>query len=251
MNGDDVVTRAARALREETHAHADQPPPGAMDRVVAEAGRRARRRKVALVVTIQIALGFGGVVAWAAASGRLERWVADLQAADAPPPGAPVRPATRRRASPPAVAPAVVPPSQPSAEVPPSPEPAPMEPPPVVAPPPAPAKRPVARPAPAKPAALEPAQAAVDPDQLYREAHEAHFTRRDYAAAVAAWDRYLLTPGRFAPEARFNRAVALLRLGRSAEAAAALDPFARGEYGAYRQEEARALLRRLSTAAPP
>jgi len=47
-------------------------------------------------------------------------------------------------------------------------------------------------------------------------------------------------------EARFNRAIALLQLGRPAAAAADLRPFADGDYGAYRREEARTLLRRIA-----
>jgi len=43
-------------------------------------------------------------------------------------------------------------------------------------------------------------------------------------------------------EARYNRAICLVRLGRRAGARAALAPFASGAYGGYRQEDARALL---------
>lgn len=76
--------------------------------------------------------------------------------------------------------------------------------------------------------------------ELYRSAHEAHFVRRDWAAALAGWDRYLaeVSKGRFAPEARFNRAVALAELGRNEAAIAAFEPFARGDYGGYHQAEA-------------
>jgi hypothetical protein len=84
---------------------------------------------------------------------------------------------------------------------------------------------------------------ATDPEVIYGEAHDAHFVRRDYAAALAAWDRYLaLPPGPLTVEARYNRAMALVRLQRRAEAAEALQPFAAGHYGGYRREEARALL---------
>lgn len=83
--------------------------------------------------------------------------------------------------------------------------------------------------------------------QLYRAAHEAHFVRGDFAAALLAWDKYLqfTHKGQFVPEARFNRALALVRLGRTQLAIEALEPFAQGAYGNYRSEEARALLRKL------
>ena len=49
-------------------------------------------------------------------------------------------------------------------------------------------------------------------------------------------------------EARYNRALCLVRLGRTAEARAALLPFADGTLAHYRQAEARALIRALGPA---
>lgn len=96
-------------------------------------------------------------------------------------------------------------------------------------------------------AAVEPSLAAA-PD-LYRVAHQLHFHGADPAAAVAAWDKYLASEssGRFAVEARYNRAMALIRLRRYREAHIALDPFARGEVApaGYRQTEAKQLSQRL------
>jgi hypothetical protein len=86
-----------------------------------------------------------------------------------------------------------------------------------------------------------------DPDALYRAAFEA-FRDHDDARALRGWDAYLAAAGasgRFAPEARFNRALTLVHLGRKDEAREALGPFAHGDYGAYRRDEARALLDRL------
>lgn len=85
---------------------------------------------------------------------------------------------------------------------------------------------------------------AVDPnDVAFERAHRLHFDG-DHAAALAAWDIYLQNApnGRFAPEARFNRAIALWKLGRRDEARQALEPFARGVYGDYRRDEAKRLL---------
>jgi TolA-binding protein len=90
-------------------------------------------------------------------------------------------------------------------------------------------------------------QAAAE-ESAYEAAHRVHFTERDPTKALAAWDAYLSTypDGRFALEARYNRALALVRLGRTEEARAALGPFADGRYGAYRRVEARDLIDALS-----
>ena len=82
----------------------------------------------------------------------------------------------------------------------------------------------------------------------YDAAHAAHFVARDPAAALRGWDAYLASypNGRFAQEAAYNRGISLVRLGRRAEAEAALAPFARGAYAGYRQREARELLDALS-----
>ncbi|MCW5809150.1 MAG: hypothetical protein KIT31_42745, partial [Deltaproteobacteria bacterium] len=111
---------------------------------------------------------------------------------------------------------------------------------PVPAPAPAPAPRRIAPPAP-KPAIAE-------VEVLYRRAHELHFRNGDRSAALAAWDAYLAAEpsGRFSVEARFNRALVLVRLARYAEALAALEPYARGDVeGGYRRDEAAALVDRL------
>ncbi len=88
---------------------------------------------------------------------------------------------------------------------------------------------------------------------LYRAAHHAQFAGGDPAQTLALWDRYLAAApnGSLSPEAKYNRAITLVRLGRKAEAASALEPFARGDYGAYRQNEANALLSALRPAPAP
>lgn len=133
----------------------------------------------------------------------------------------------------------------------------PPEPPPPAAPPP-----PLPRangktelpPAPAspEPAPAVPSAAGSGALDVYEQAHRLHFLQHDYARALATWDRYLeLAPsGSLALEARFHRAVCLVRLGRQQEARRALEPFARGAYGTYRQAQAQKLLDELG-AAPP
>jgi hypothetical protein len=85
---------------------------------------------------------------------------------------------------------------------------------------------------------------------LYRKAHRLHFVDHDYSASLAAWDEYLraVPRGPLVVEARYNRAIALVRLGRDSEARTALEPFARGRVeGGYRQAEANALLDALDS----
>jgi hypothetical protein len=84
--------------------------------------------------------------------------------------------------------------------------------------------------------------------QTYRRAHEAHFGGDDPARALIAWDLYLqhYPQGLFAPEARFNRALCLARIGRYAEAAHALTPFAAHRPATYHHAEACTLLTWLS-----
>lgn len=93
----------------------------------------------------------------------------------------------------------------------------------------------------------------ADPQlEAYRAAHRTHFDARSPSAALAAWDRYLadFPDGSFATDARFNRALCLVRLGRLAEARAALMPFALAAPGDYRQAEAAALLQSLIGSLP-
>jgi TolA-binding protein len=82
----------------------------------------------------------------------------------------------------------------------------------------------------------------------YACAHAAHFRGANAAVALGAWNQYLarFPRGPFAPEARYNRALCLLRLRRFPEAAEALRPFAEGAAGSYRRAEAEELLERLT-----
>jgi hypothetical protein len=226
MNGDDLLARATQALRDttaparEVEAEAEAVAATTLARLE-RSMVGGRTRPVSRWVVFPLAASFVIFAAWASASGNLSRWMA-LQAHDdversavAPAPSA---------VAPPAIGTSVVqepsPPAASSVPEPPSP------------------------PAPKRPAPAP----SVDVDALYRDAHDAHFVRRDPAASLVAWDRYLAAAGpsgRFALEARYNRAITLVRLGRRAEAAAALKPFADGDYGGYRREEATELLRTL------
>ncbi|HEY5925269.1 MAG TPA: hypothetical protein VIV11_26480 [Kofleriaceae bacterium] len=79
---------------------------------------------------------------------------------------------------------------------------------------------------------------------LYAAAHELHFKTRDMTAALAAWNQYLAAApmGRLAPEARFNRLVALVKLERWDDAARDLDALAESTYRAADVERLRGLV---------
>jgi TolA-binding protein len=86
-----------------------------------------------------------------------------------------------------------------------------------------------------------------DPDpelSAFRSAHRLHFEGRAPEAAIDAYERYIAQypRGRYVPEARYNVGINLLRLGRTQAAREALEPFAVGRYGGYRQQEARSLI---------
>lgn len=74
----------------------------------------------------------------------------------------------------------------------------------------------------------------------YRHAHELHFRGSDPKAALTAWDEYLTTypNGALAPDARYDRAILLVKLGRYKDARVALTPFASAAPGSYKQKEA-------------
>jgi len=80
---------------------------------------------------------------------------------------------------------------------------------------------------------------------LFRRAMKLHDAKD--RRAIAAWDDFLRVAPKspLALEARYNRALGLVRADRSREAKAALAPFANGEHGSYRKREAAQLLEAL------
>jgi len=297
---DDLLRRAADALREETDPDARDP---AMDRalrrrVLATVAERQRLRARRLSLLLPIAAVFVASLAVAAATGAFPEAVDALRdvlglgheatltpawetaprttrgAPSAAP--SPVHPAPGREVDPAPVA-AVEPPPVPAPPAPAAIDPDPAQPlprlqpdlpptapratalrkppsassrPPMAPPPDAPAQpteaaSPTPQPSP-PPAAPSPAPSSR-PDSalaLFREAQRLHHTERSWSRALVAWNAYLAAApdGVLVPEARWSRAICLVRLGRKAEARAALEPFARGASGSYRQTEARELL---------
>jgi hypothetical protein len=203
-----------------------------------EARVRSRHQLAGLLTAAAILCG--GTVSWALATGHVSALWAPapsvIEDEPAPPrrapapksvvPARPDAPVVTARASlvPPAVVPAPDPPAPPPAAIATSPT------------------RAIA------PVHLAPAHAPFE--ALYRHAHELHFHGGDPEATLAAWDAYLAAEpnGRFSVDARYNRALLLIRVGRYAEARAALAPFARGEVepAGYRQGEAAQLVDRLA-----
>lgn len=81
----------------------------------------------------------------------------------------------------------------------------------------------------------------------YRSAHRAQFQSDNCAEAIAGYERYLREDpsGSFSLEAKYNRGVCLAKMGQKSSAIQALEPFANGQFGGYRQEKSRALIKAL------
>lgn len=258
---EDLLARAARALREET---ADSPaePDRTRARILARLDEERARRRRRLAIVLPLAATFLAGTVFGASGGRGAAFVERVSEAlgisadeEETPSTAPTDPARSRAQTPRMPAPAPTEPGSSMPAAPAAPEisaaatSAPAAPivaartPHPVPPMPAPTTGAVSTTVP-EPQALEPPS---PDDALYREAHHVHFALRDSARALGAWDRYLAAApaGRFALEARYNRAICLVRLGRTAEARAALEPFASGSAGGYRRAEAAELLQAL------
>jgi TolA-binding protein len=230
---DDLLSRASAALRGRGDGPSDRSA-ATREKILGLAAARRRSRHRWQVVAAALVAAFALSTAWAAESGRLSHVLEPVQrflgAPRVPLPPGP-RPNSLDAPSPPVAAePSAEPVQQASAPD---------------------APQAIGRPGekngsvsrPASPPASD--SAAIDAeDALYALAHRAHFVTHDPAAALSAWDSYLASypRGRYAIEARYNRGISLVRLGRLSEGRAALLPFANGELGGYRQREARALI---------
>jgi hypothetical protein len=202
---------------------------------------RARGRHQLAGIATAISILLGGTVSWALATGKITAlWAPTRPPVVAPEVAPQPEPQQKRRVPQKALATAPRP-TLPPETVTPAPAPPPVEPQPPAPPPPR---------QPARVAAIAPAVVPAPVEELYRRAHELHFRGSDAAAALAAWDAYLAAEpsGRFSVEARYNRAIVMIRLGRYTAARAALAPFARGEVEpiGYRQTEAEQLVERLA-----
>lgn len=81
----------------------------------------------------------------------------------------------------------------------------------------------------------------------FRQAHDWHFRKQQPSKAIAAYRAYIarFPQGRFVPEAKYNIAINLIKMGQREAAKAALIPFASGHYDGYRQAQAQQLLQAL------
>lgn len=245
---DDLLTEAARALRRETAADEDSGK-FTRARIMASLHQSQVRRRTRLAFVLPLAASFAAATAWGTVSGRAPEIARTVVQAlgfslDEPPkaPAPPPRPRQRARSTLPSAQPAPAPAPTPSATAPEAVEP---EPPPVTV---EPQRAAVPRNTPAPRPSASAARVERDPaHELYRAAHRLHFAEQDCERAVPAWSAYLRAApgGRFAPEARYNQALCLARLGKRDAARAALTPFAQGRYGTYRQREAEALIEAL------
>lgn len=252
---DDLLASAFKSVRETYEGHHDEADL-TLQRALFKTRGEARKRKIIRFSILPIAAALAVSSAWAGATGHLGKTMQDLLRREEPvEPHAAAVAVPAPVASEPAVAPLVtaepvapvvpepvVAASPPPPSLPPPVRPAIASPPPVVlAPPP---------PPPVEPVVPSPAASAPDPAAaLFAEAHRLHFREKDPARALAAWDAYLKAApdGPLSPEAHYNRALTLVRLGRKSDAMSELAGFANGSYRGYRQAEARKLLDALQS----
>jgi len=261
---DDLLKQYTSAFKEEFNDGSSAFPEATRARVIRSLAERRPRRAKWWAIGIPTLALFAGSTAWAAASGRLdaivERAGVALGIVVEPGAKAPTRSAQsgkRHSKGAQALKPALV--VAPSALAPSSPVPEAIAPPlatPALAPSDPKGPHPGDHLTPAESQAQLDSQLQPDPQMqarhqeeaaaiaAYQQAHTAQFGRGDCAAALDAYTNYLThyPRGRFVMEAQYNRALCLLKTGQLQEGRAALLPFAHGAFGAYRQDQARALL---------
>lgn len=233
-----VIDDAAAALREETEKPVSELEAArTRARILATHRRereRASRAATWLAAAAALMIVLGGSTAWAYWTGRLDAWLGTSATHEEETPVPPPTTVHDRVTPPPTTTTVVTAPivaaETESTTVTPS------------APP-----EVVEAASTTEPEAIE--RTPVDPREraAYRAAHALHFDEHDPARAIDAWDAYLRAypSGRFALEARYNRALCLVRLGRTGEAREALAPFVAGTHGGYRQQEATQLVEAL------
>ncbi len=263
---DELLRRMTSALRDE-YDGASATPEVTRARVIRALAERRPRRKKWLVVGFPAFVLLGGSTAWAAATGKLDRIVA--QAIEVMPwqtgPSAPPAASVALRHSPTGRSSAASPvPDEAADEGAADAEIAPAHPTPLpaaLAMPSAPRQPRAAqippgdttREAAPTPASERPETSLPLEDHTalltFRGAHRAQFSEGNCARAVTQYEAYLgLAPdGPFAMEARYNRGVCLVKLGRPVEARSALTPFAQGAYGDYRRSQSAQLLNALES----
>lgn len=236
---DDILEQATRALRAETEG-TDDSARFTRSRILRSVHQTERRRRSYIAFVLPIAAVLVGSTAFAASGGNWKSVARAIGLSEPAPAPAPPTPTPAPKA--------VL-----AAPAPPKPEPEPQ-----LEPEPEPEATPDTKSAaPDTVKATKTSKATKtaptpedlsDPEiALYRRAHQLHFEGGSPSAALAAWDSYLAKSprGRFSAEASYNRAITLARLGRTAEAKAALQPFANGSYGSYRKESAAQLIQGL------
>jgi hypothetical protein len=232
-------------LRESTdgsHAHASR----TRTQILGRAQRDGRRRRRTMFVIMPLAAAFIASAAWGAVTGRLSTWVDWVAGGHATPQHSTAQVPREGGSQVATPTTAALPPEAASSgtiETSPSPSSVPSA---LASSPKAPT------PTSTQSSSSTPSSSSVSSREqsLYAAAHSAHFVEHDPAAALRGWDAYLAAypNGRFALEARYNRAISLVRLGRRDDARAALAPFAHGDHAGYRQHEARELLDALAAA---
>jgi len=257
---DDLLKQYTSALRQE-YDGTTAVPEATRARVIRTLAERRPRRAKRWAFGIPMFVLLGGSTAWAAASGQLtlivERASVALGIGEEQPEPTPLtnKRGTARRTSQAGVVPLPAVPNASEPAGPPADQPTPAL---GLAVQPTSQDHPMVTslPVPAEPESF------VDPEQeqkrraeaeaiaAYKAGHDAQFSQGNCSAALAAYDAYLThyPSGSFVLEAKYNRAVCLVQTGQLDAAHSALLPFARGNYGEYRKDQARKLVEAITTA---